>query len=131
MKMGMCMWLSGLPTQCPGEVRSLDTPLTAICATRSTQVLFMFSSDTCNRNTRYCYIDNQISNPIYQLLLLYIIFQWAKLQKILYSFLKLVMEPNHKLCNLNCHFSNKLKSSTLFSEVLPQREHTILKMFLR
>ena len=27
MKLGMCMWLCGLPTQCPGEVRSLDTPL--------------------------------------------------------------------------------------------------------
>ena len=27
MKMGMCMWLSGLPTQCPVKVRSLDMPL--------------------------------------------------------------------------------------------------------
>ena len=30
MKMGMCMWLSGFTTQCPGEVRSLDMPLIII-----------------------------------------------------------------------------------------------------
>ena len=35
------MWLSGLPTQCPGEVRSLDTPL---CICNKMQLHFCFDS---------------------------------------------------------------------------------------